>query len=122
MNLENVPSQELKFLIVDDDADALELVSIFLNSHYKCLIEKATNAKEAIKLLGPDSNFDFIISDYRMPGGSGFELLEFFSTTMLKTRFVLHTSFLDEALPAHDHRFLGVINKHDFDPLMKLIH
>lgn len=67
--------ENLKILIVDDDSDIVELMEeeLQLVGHDTY---KAFSGNEAINLLR-NQNVDVIISDYKMPNGSGMELLNF---------------------------------------------
>ncbi|HSQ34663.1 MAG TPA: HD domain-containing phosphohydrolase [Candidatus Binatia bacterium] len=64
-----------RLLIADDEKDIRELLKDFLeNEGYECQL--AANAFEALEKFRNDGNFDIIMSDIRMPGKSGLELLE----------------------------------------------
>jgi putative two-component system response regulator len=64
-----------RILITDDEKDIRELLKDFLESEgYECQL--AANAFEALEKFKADVNFDIIMSDIRMPGKSGLELLE----------------------------------------------
>jgi len=64
-----------RLLITDDEKDIRELLKDFLeNEGYECQL--AANAFEALEKFRNDGNFDIIMSDIRMPGKSGLELLE----------------------------------------------
>jgi putative two-component system response regulator len=63
-----------RILITDDEKDIRELLKDFLdNEGYECQL--AANAYEALEKFKGDGNFDIIMSDIRMPGKSGLELL-----------------------------------------------
>lgn len=63
-------------LVVDDDEDMLELIKLTLGRIEEFDLEVVTTSdpKSALKLL-ESGNFDMILSDHRMPGMSGIELL-----------------------------------------------
>ncbi|MFF5997030.1 response regulator transcription factor [Lysinibacillus sp. KU-BSD001] len=62
----------MRVLVVDDDADILQLVSIHLTREgYQ--VERASDAQQALKLL-EEIEVDLAIVDVMMPGMSGFEL------------------------------------------------
>jgi response regulator RpfG family c-di-GMP phosphodiesterase len=62
-----------KVLIVDDEVDIRELLGDFLEDEgYECHL--AQNSKEAIEIY-KNKNIDLVMSDIRMPGLSGLELL-----------------------------------------------
>lgn len=63
-----------KVLIVDDEIDIRELLSDFLDDEgYDCFL--AANAKEAIEIFKTEKDIALVMSDIRMPGKSGLELL-----------------------------------------------
>ena len=62
-----------KALIVDDDPSSAQLIARFLEPlDYEA--EIAFSGAEAVECLN-ESTFDIVISDVRMPGGSGIDLL-----------------------------------------------
>ncbi|WP_082507128.1 MULTISPECIES: ATP-binding protein [unclassified Duganella] len=63
----------LKVLLVDDEADARELVGRILRD-CNCEVQCAANAAEAIA-LARGSHYDLLVSDIGMPDVDGFELL-----------------------------------------------
>lgn len=63
----------LRVLVVDDNASVLRfLVSAFTSNH--CQVATAATAEEALVLLGDDP-YDLVVSDIKMPGLSGLDLL-----------------------------------------------
>jgi putative two-component system response regulator len=67
-------NEKASVLLVDDDPYILESVSLLLNE-YGYLVLKCSSAKKAITEL-QRKKIDVIISDVKMPEGSGIELLE----------------------------------------------
>ncbi|WP_426344807.1 ATP-binding protein [Pseudoduganella sp. R-32] len=63
----------LKVLLVDDEADARELISRILRD-CNCEVQPAANAAEAVALARA-SRYDLLVSDIGMPDVDGFELL-----------------------------------------------
>lgn len=62
----------MRILVVDDDADILQLVSIHLTREgYQ--VKRASDAQQALKLL-EEIEVDLAIVDVMMPGMNGFEL------------------------------------------------
>ena len=62
-----------KILYIDDEADLLDLASSFFEEE-NLYIDTCTHIQGALELVRKD-NYDLIITDMRMPNGSGPELL-----------------------------------------------
>jgi len=79
----------LRVLLVDDNASVLRfLVSAFTSNH--CQVTTAADAEQALELLGDDA-FDLVVSDIKMPGLSGLDLLRAVKGTRPGTPVVLIT-------------------------------
>ncbi len=63
----------LQILIVDDETDALDLITVELAQH-GARVTGVTNAEDALKALAEDE-FDLLISDIGMPRIDGYELI-----------------------------------------------
>ena len=82
-----------KGLIVDDE----ELIrEIFLREleDLEVSVDEAENGEIAFEKI-KDGNFDFVISDVRMPGGSGKDLLKKLSENNINVFIVMVTGFSD---------------------------
>ena len=67
-------AKKLRVLVVEDEESILELCTrILTQAGYA--VEKATNYREAME-LALSKDLDLIISDIKMPGKSGLELLK----------------------------------------------
>jgi DNA-binding NtrC family response regulator len=63
-------------LVIDDDAVFLEtLVEAMTRGHRDINIKTAMTAEQGLRLLGR-RRFDAVISDFRMPGLNGIDLLK----------------------------------------------
>ncbi|WP_052672250.1 CHASE domain-containing protein [Aliterella atlantica] len=65
---------ELQVLVVDDEADARDLISIAL-SEYGAEVTTAASASEALEKI-TQSNFDVLVSDIGMPEEDGYTLMQ----------------------------------------------
>jgi DNA-binding NtrC family response regulator len=64
-----------KILIVDDEPDMLKLLSMILREKTRYEITTTNNPIEAIELV-KQSGFDLVISDLKMPGLDGMEIID----------------------------------------------
>jgi len=69
--------KKFKILIVDDEEMLLDLFEMLISGEIDCEITTATDGHEAIKILQTDTDFQLILSDYKMPKVSGGELFHF---------------------------------------------
>jgi FixJ family two-component response regulator len=68
-------AEAIGLLLVDDEPDALtELTDLFRKK--VPLLQTAPSLEEAKRILAADPRFGVVLTDIRMPGGSGLELLE----------------------------------------------
>jgi len=65
------PGSPAKVLLVEDNADLLQLTADFLKNYYQ--VHSALNGKEALALLA-DHDYDIVVSDLMMPEMDGYEL------------------------------------------------
>lgn len=86
-------SSEKVILCVDDEADILELFrDEFIECGYKVL--EAPNGVDAFNIF-KDNHVDCIVSDIRMPGGDGVELVKNVKSTGSVIPIFLVTGFSD---------------------------
>lgn len=64
-----------KILIVDDEPDMLKLLSMILKEKTPYEVTTTNNPVEAVE-LAKNGNFDIVITDLKMPGLDGLQLLE----------------------------------------------
>jgi len=80
-----------KILIVDDESDVRNILNIFVTQNgYEALLAK--NAEEAIEILSKD-NIDLVISDIKMPGLNGIELLKFIKKNWKDIEVIIITGY-----------------------------
>ncbi|MHA2203545.1 MAG: PAS domain S-box protein, partial [Candidatus Hodarchaeales archaeon] len=76
MTLQIGSPSNISVLSIDDEPGLLELSKIFLEKENEYLeVDTSTSVADALKKL-EKKNYDAIISDYKMPGMNGLELLE----------------------------------------------
>jgi len=85
----------LSILHVDDDAALGDLVQTYLerDDSVDCTVTTTTSADDALaRLRSDDSDFDCVVSDYRMPGTDGIEFLNAVRETHPDLPFLLFSS------------------------------
>lgn len=100
-------------LIIDDDAVFLKTVSEALRGGHRDInIETAMTAEQGLRLLGRNK-FDAIISDFRMSGLNGIDLLKECAVVCPDTPVVLITGYGSNALEqdALNHGAYAVLHK-----------
>lgn len=91
-------------LVVDDDKEVrAALTRIFSKEGYE--VTAAANGEEAIELIGKN-HFKLVITDLRMPGIGGLELLKKIKTNKPDTLVIILTAFCDD-ITYTDIRALG---------------
>lgn len=72
--------KKFKILIVEDEEMLRELFEMLIVDQFDCEITTASNGNEAMEILKVDSDFQLILSDYKMPKANGGDLYRFNST------------------------------------------
>lgn len=94
------PAPDIRILFVDDDPDFLDLVEIFVGDrHAELTVETATSAAAVPDRLA-DDGIDCIVSDYRMPGMDGLDLLAAVRERLPDLPFILFTGKGGEEIAA----------------------
>ena len=98
-------------LLVDDDEAAVHLLKEVLERE-RYRVASATSVPEALKQLGEQSPFDLVLTDLRMPGASGMDLLRVVRDRFPRSIEIVLTAFGDataagEAIRAGAHDFIS---------------
>lgn len=80
-------------LLVDDNRDGL-LVRRCLLEEIGCCVQIAVNGEEGLKLFQA-GKFDVVVTDYRMPGMNGGELIQRIRTLDPLARIILLSGFVE---------------------------
>ncbi len=82
----------MKFLIVDDEEDIREVLSMMIQSNYDVQILQAVNGEHAIEMLQTEGPFDLVFSDLNMPKKNGVEVYKELRQVSPQTPFILITT------------------------------
>lgn len=117
------PSRTYTLLVVDDDEGMREnLQELFESLGYRVLT--AAGTAEALKAMETTS-IDLLLTDYKMPGPSGVELIEIARRKRPKLRAILMTAFGDSFTEIESVRrgAIGYLNKpFEADEVAKFVH
>lgn len=98
-------SEAKRVLYIDDEADLLDLAASFFEEE-NLPIDTCTDFNTALKLIRENS-YDVIITDAKMPSGSGYDLYKSVKAEdKFKGKFILVTGNIQT---------IGEENKHHFD-------
>jgi len=67
------PRSDIKLLLIEDDEPTLELLSLFLGRFYSIIT--CSSGESALHAFYANADIDLIVTDLRMPGVNGFDVL-----------------------------------------------
>jgi CheY-like chemotaxis protein len=91
--MKKLPPSTPLILLVDDNRDGL-LVRRALLEEAGYSVQIAENGEEGLKLFEAGT-FDLVVTDYRMPGMNGVELIQRIRKTIANARIVLLSGFVE---------------------------
>ena len=86
-----------KVLLIDDEPGQLELTRMALEQEKEINIEVAVSAMSGLEMIASD-NYDAVVSDYRMPGMNGIDLLRSLRSSGNNIPFLLFTGHSREEI------------------------
>jgi DNA-binding response OmpR family regulator len=99
-----------RVLYIDDEIDLLELATSFFEEE-NLPIETCSDFHEAVKRI-QGQNYDIVISDAKMPSGSGYEIFKILKADQsFKGKIILVTGNLDGPLEEKEKNYDLVIYK-----------
>ncbi len=90
--MEKRETKPLRLMIVEDEADLREIVSLILGEELDCEFVEFGSGFRAIEHLETNSRIDLILSDFNMPNGNGAALEAYVRKNYPDIPFVLMTS------------------------------
>lgn len=112
--LEKLVSDELEslrnpnILIVDDEEDILDGLSNFLSHKFSCRVETSLNGGDALLKL-KEASFDLVITDIKMPGLSGIDIMKQAQKFSPQTKFLAISAY-DSDEVAHEAIQAGAVD------------
>lgn len=92
MGSRQVPDRQgERILVVDDTTDTREVLDRQLSSHGYSVVT-ARSAEEAVEILGKN-RYSLLITDFRMPGAGGLELIRYVRENLKHTEIIMMTGF-----------------------------
>jgi len=85
-----------RILLVDDDKDILDIVRLDLEDDPANAVDITSTASEALEQVRR-SRYDVIISDWRMPGMNGIELIQKLRSEGCNAYIILYSGFIQGA-------------------------
>lgn len=85
-----------RILLVDDDKDILDIVRLDLEDDPANAVDITSTATEALEQVRI-SRYDVIISDWRMPGMNGIELIQKLRSEGCNAYIILYSGFIQGA-------------------------
>jgi len=87
----------LRVLVVDDEPDIVDLMTIWLEDDPRCkAVERASTLEQALQVTQA-SNPDVILLDFRLDGQTSASVLAALRSTCPEARILIHTANREEA-------------------------
>ena len=113
-----------RILIIDDEAALAEIVKLNLELSGDYSVEIAASGEEGLRMLA-DEVFDLVITDFKLPGVNGVEVLERLKEEQPDLPVVLFSVYYDDpqAVPARARALAdGLVGKPiDHDAMERLV-
>ncbi len=104
-----------RILVAEDDADMLALLVETLRHHGSVVHAVADATSMRARILVFNDTLDLIVSDVRLPGGSGLCVLEDLRCTVGATPVILMTAFSDDETRSRAHALGATLLDKPFD-------
>jgi DNA-binding NtrC family response regulator len=97
-----------KILVIDDEPDMLALLRMIIEDNTDYEIRTANNPSQGLKMFA-ETDFDLVITDLRMPGMDGLELVEEFEGVNAAVPVIIITAYGTVEI-AHEAMKKGVVD------------
>jgi DNA-binding NtrC family response regulator len=84
-------TKEIKVLVLDDEAIVCERLKEFFEAK-DLLVETFTNSATAIERM-KETNFDVVVTDMKMPGPTGMDVLQFIKNNRPSTQVIIISAY-----------------------------
>src|SRR3954453_13889864 len=101
-------AKQRKLLIADDDAEMRAWLTLLLGDS-RCQIREAASGWDLLDTVADEGPFHLIVTDVRMPGPRGLQVVEMARPAGLQTPFLVITAFPDEHLRREAERLNRVV-------------
>jgi CheY-like chemotaxis protein len=88
-------------VLVAEDESLIRLMAVELLEDAGCAVVEAVDGDAALEKLKQDSQIQLLISDIRMPGLGGYELVDAGLTLRPELKVLLMTGYTQEPVPKH---------------------
>jgi DNA-binding NtrC family response regulator len=110
-----------RLLLVSADKNFIELARLSFEESFGCEVVCSSNAKSAIRELTRRTDFNVIVSEYNLQGGSGIDILKYKMSQNLLMPFFLFTDETSLDLPYCPNSFVGIFKTNQFEKLCESI-
>ncbi|MFH1654330.1 MAG: response regulator [Pseudomonadota bacterium] len=87
--------EKKKILLIDDEKDLCELIKLNLESGGEYAVEIANSGEEGVKKV-KEGSFDLVITDFRMPGMDGEDVLAALKSMNVEPPVILFSIYHDD--------------------------
>ncbi|MGQ9751030.1 response regulator, partial [Desulfosoma sp.] len=117
--VEDIPSLDAHLLIVDDDPDVRSILKTYLTPCVRRLTLCET-PREALEIFqAHPEDFDIVLTDYSMPGCSGFELVQCFKEQRPSLPVILLTGYCSLENTPHWHN-VHLVDRVLYKPISRM--
>lgn len=110
-----------RVLLVEDEFYLREMIEEKIKDVFPVEVISVDSGNNAMKVLGAETDFRIIISDFRMSDGDGDDLLRYVREKHIAIPFMFFTSCPIRDYAGNAEKFLGFVSKDNFEGLCEMI-